>query len=214
MLGFNSGIDGIINVTPFKIMTVCAVIGALITVAIQTYKVLLELNAKKKALIGPLCNLLPFLVFFPASFIYCLYSSIALQEYPIITMLLISSIFTEIVTHIMLMHICDAELTPSGRITAWLLVLLPLHVCYNQYYNIEKDFFLGIDEVKLLKVLALASVVFTGSKLYMVSIYILLFIPPIEVILCHIFISIYFHISYLFICVYIYSIRIYTYKLI
>jgi hypothetical protein len=172
-LGFNSGINVIISFTPFKIMTLFAVIGALITVAIQTYKVLLELEAKKKSLIGPLCNLLPFLVFFPASFIWCLYSHIALQEYPIITMLLISSIFTEIVTHIMLMHICDAELTPFGRITAWLFVLLPLHVCYNQYNNIEKEFFLGIDEVKLLKILTLASVAFTGSKLYMVSINIL-----------------------------------------
>lgn len=150
-------------------MTVFAIFGALITVAIQIGKVLLELRKKKKSIISPLCNLLPFLVFFPSSFIWCLYSRIALQEYPIITMLLVSSVFTEIVTHIMLMHICDEKLSPFGRITTWLITLLPLHVWYRQHYNVETDFLLGIDEVKLLKTLALSSLVFTGSKLYLVK---------------------------------------------
>jgi hypothetical protein len=123
------------------------------------------------------------------------------------TMVLISSIFTEIVTHIMLMHICDEELSPFKRITAYLIVLLPLHV-YCKQYHIEKfgypdsrifGLFLGIDEVILIKIFALFSTVFTGSKLYMVniSIYIYIYIYKYTYIYTCMYI-------YIYVCIYIY----------
>ena len=69
------------RITRFQCMVVVAVIGALITVAIQTYKVLLELKQKRKTILIPLLNLLPFLLFFSSSFLWCYQSEIALQLY-------------------------------------------------------------------------------------------------------------------------------------
>jgi hypothetical protein len=159
------------HITRFQAMTAIAIIGATITVAIQTY--LLEQKIKGNSIISPILNLLPFIVFLPSSFLWCYYSDIALALNPITSVLLISATFTEMVSHIMLMHICDDEISPVGRVTSFLMVLLPLHVwCSHNNPSESFNYFHGIvlmiDETTLIQVLASFSLLFTGMKLFLV----------------------------------------------
>ena len=151
-------------------MVVVAIIGALITVAIQTFKVLSELKQKRKSILIPLLNLLPFLIFFSSSFLWCYQSEIALQLYPIISIVTISSTFTEIVSHIMLMHICDDTLKPLHRYSVYLSILPFLHILskksnYPIYFINISNY---ITEADLIKLVFIFSITFTVSRLYMV----------------------------------------------
>ena len=162
------------TISRFQFMVIAGVIGALVTVFIQTFKVLSELRQKGKSVLDPLKNLLPFIVFLPSSFFWCLFSSVALQTYPIISVLLISTVFTEMVSHIMLMHICDEPLSPFGRVTSFLMVLLPAHVwCSRAVISGSlsplQSVLLAIDESTLLHILTAVSVSLTTLRLYLVS---------------------------------------------
>ena len=116
--------------------------------------------------------------------------SCALQLYPLTTIIFIGSTFTETVSHIMLMHICDEKLNFSGRFSAYLTLLLPIHLYFDKYHNpnpllnsnldlISEVFsnfeyyfssaFQKIEEKNLLIGLTIFSVFFTGIKLYLVS---------------------------------------------
>lgn len=180
MLFSNLGLDTLgikldPRITGFQCMVVAAVVGALITVAIQTYKVLSELRYKKKSIGRPILNLMPFFIFFPISFLWCYHSKIALQSHPIISIITISSTFTEIVSHIMLMHICDDNLSPLKRYSVYLCILPFLHIISTKSYypkyliNISNY----VDEATLIKLVFVFSVLFTGSRLYMVRINVL-----------------------------------------
>jgi hypothetical protein len=162
------------TISRFQFMVIAGVVGALITVFIQTFKVLTELRQKGKSVVDPLINLLPFIVFLPSSFLWCLFSSVALQTYPIISVLLIGTVFTEMVSHIMLMHICDEPLSPFGRVTSFLMVLLPTHVWCSHAVtsgspSLLQSLLLIIDENTLLHILAALSVALTTLRLYLVS---------------------------------------------
>ena len=167
------GIELDASISRFQCMVIVAIIGALITVAIQTYKVLLELKQKKKSILIPLLNLLPFLIFFSSSFLWCYQSEIALQLHPIISIVTISSTFTEIVSHIMLMHICDDSLKPLNRYSVYLSVLPFLHILSKKsnypiyFFNISNY----IEESNLIKLIFVFSIIFTVSRLYMVRKY-------------------------------------------
>jgi hypothetical protein len=162
------------TISRFQFMVIAGVIGALVTVFIQTFKVLSELRQKGKSVVDPLINLLPFTVFLPSSFLWCLFSNFALQTYPITSVLLISTVFTEMVSHIMLMHICDEPLSPFGRVTSFLMVLLPAHVWCSRTVtsgslSLLPSVLLVIDESTLLRILAAISVLLTTLRLYLVS---------------------------------------------
>lgn len=160
------------TISRFQFMVIAGVIGALVTVFIQTFKVLTELRQKGKSVVDPLKNLLPFLVFLPSSFLWCLFSNVALQTYPIQSVLLISTVFTEMVSHIMLMHICDEELSPFGRVTSFLMLLLPAHVWCSRAVtsgSFLQPVLLAIDESNLLHILTALSVSLTTLRLYLVS---------------------------------------------
>ena len=158
----------------FQFIVIAGVVGALITVIIQSFIVLSKLNQKGESIIDPLLNLLPFLIFLPSSFVWCLYSDIALPAYPIASLLLISSTFTEMVSHIMLMHICDDPLSPWGRITSFLIAILPIHVFLTKSMastdgSILQSLLYTVSEAYLLHVFAVLSFFVTSSKLYLVS---------------------------------------------
>ena len=53
-------------------------------------------------LLKPVLDLLPIIVFFSSIFLWCLFSKIALTETPLISVAIMSLIFVELVTHIML----------------------------------------------------------------------------------------------------------------
>lgn len=167
-----SGLPPDWTITRFQFMVIAGVVGALVTVFIQTSKVLTALRQKGKSVIDPLKNLLPFLVFLPSCFLWCLFSNVALQTYPLMSILLISTVFTEMVSHIMLMHICDEPLSPSGRVTSFLIVLLPAHVwCSHSFTSgsLLQSVLVTIDEVTLLYFLTSLSVSLTTLRLYLVS---------------------------------------------
>lgn len=153
-------------------MVIAGVIGASITVTIQTLKVLRKLRQDGKSIVNPLLNLLPFLIFLPASYIWCFISSIALQSHPLTSVLLISTTFTDMVSHIMLMHICDDPLSPVGRILAYCMMLLPLHVWISDSMpagSVLHQIVVAVEEVTLLRALTTFSVILTTRKLYLVS---------------------------------------------
>lgn len=163
-----------LSLTRFQFLVIAGVVGALITVIIQTYVVLSKLKLKGESVVDPLLNLIPFLIFLPSSFLWCLYSDIALPAYPLASLLLISTTFTEMVSHIMLMHICNDPLTPWGRITSFLIPILPIHVFLMHSTVITDGSILqsvlnNVSEVFLLHALAVLSFIVTSSKLYQVS---------------------------------------------
>ena len=160
------------SLTRFQCMVIAGVIGASITVTIQTLKVLSKLRQDGKSIVNPLLNLLPFLIFLPASYTWCFYSSIALQFHPLTSVLLISTTFTDMVSHIMLMHICDDPLSPIGRILAYNMILLPLHVWISgsmPTVSVLHQIVVAVDELTLLRALTAFSVILTTRKLYLVS---------------------------------------------
>jgi hypothetical protein len=162
------------SLSRFQFLVVAGVVGALVTVIIQTFVVLSKLQQKGESIFDPVLNLLPFLVFLPSSFLWCLYSDIALSQHPIATLLLISSTFTEMVSHIMLMHICDDPLSPWGRATSFFIAILPIHVFLTESMasNDGSIIYLllnTVNEAYLLHALAVLSLLVTSSKLYMVS---------------------------------------------
>ena len=125
-----------IQASPFSVMFLIAIVGALITCGIQVGRVsTLILSRKVNAyhdLLVALSELAPFIVFFSSSVLWCHRSQIALQQYPILTIALISSVFVEIVVHMMLATVCDRRICPGQRFLAWgmlipaMNVLLPL----------------------------------------------------------------------------------------
>ena len=165
--------------------------------AIQTYKVLLELNRKNKSVVDALLNLLPFLVFLPCSFVWCTFSEVALQSHPLTSLLLICSTFTEMVSHMMLQHICDDELYPLHRYSSYLIVLLPIHVycSRNPVSEIASTVVTTISESTLITVLCGYSVLFTGSRLFMVR-YLVMFLFMLLLYSCFCFMYIYIYFDY------------------
>ena len=162
------------SLSRFQFLVIAGVLGALVTVIIQTFVVLSKLKQKGESVVDPVLNLLPFLVFLPSSFLWCLYSDIALSVHPIATLLLISSTFTEMVSHIMLMHICDDPLSPWGRATSFLIAILPIHVFLTKSMasndgSVMSSLLNKVNEAYLLQALAVLSLLVTSSKLYMVS---------------------------------------------
>lgn len=162
------------SLSRFQFLVIVGVVGALITVIIQTFVVLSKLKQKGESVVDPLLNLIPFLVFLPSSFLWCLYSDIALPVYPLASLLLICTTFIEMVSHIMLMHICNDPLTPWGRMTSFLIPILPIHVCLMHSTVIAEGSILqsilrNVTEAFLLHALAVLSFIVTSSKLYQVS---------------------------------------------
>ena len=162
------------SLSRFQFIVISGVVGALVTVIIQTIVVLSKLKQKGESVVNPLLNLLPFLIFLPSCFMWCLYSDIALSAYPIASLLLISSTFTEMVSHIMLMHICDDPLSPWGRITSFLIAILPIHVFLTKSMTSSDGWILQtllskVSEAYLLQALAVFSFFVTSTKLYLVS---------------------------------------------
>lgn len=115
-------------ISPFRIMVVVAVIGGLITVSLHIKKVWNSRKSQRLNMAKPLCEVLPFVVFFISSFLWCATSRIALSSYPVCTVTLISIIFVELTVHIMLMCICNDDLRPFERYLSWATPFLPISV--------------------------------------------------------------------------------------
>jgi hypothetical protein len=73
--------------TPYSIVFVITCTAVTSTAILHVYRVMIKLNSEKSSnrAIEALSTLLPFLVFFPALFVYMCHSSIALPHYPILT---------------------------------------------------------------------------------------------------------------------------------
>ena len=145
------------KLTYFRLLVFVAITGAVLTFVSQFLKVILsiftkrDLISKVKNKIGfkntkeiksvsyvyvylkPLIDLLPFFVFFPSSFLWCLFSEKALSDFPVLSVCTISLVFVEMVMHLMLQHITDSKCHPEKRYLVLPMLLLALNVCCLQY---------------------------------------------------------------------------------
>lgn len=98
--------------SPFQLLLGTAIVGALITVTLQSRRVLLhETGPLRRAL----AEILVFVLMFASSLGYCAASSVALQELPLYAVTLIGSVFVELVTHIMFAHLRGVQIAPLQR---------------------------------------------------------------------------------------------------
>jgi len=114
------------TMTRYECTMLVGSVWTLITACHQTMKVLNIARRKGHALAKVCADLLPFLAFFPSMVVWFFISPVALTKLPILSTLLVCSIFVEMVTHVMLVHVCGTEIEPWKRGFALLMPLLPL----------------------------------------------------------------------------------------
>jgi hypothetical protein len=106
-------------------------------------------------------ELVPFFLFFYSVYHYCLNSKIALALYPRTTILAISAVFVEIVTHLMLCHIVHKKIEWSRRYLAYLSVLLPFNILSSNPI---------VDEATLLVTFTIVATYVTLQTLYIMTV--------------------------------------------
>eukprot|EP01038_Epipyxis_sp_PR26KG_P007512 gene7512-10234_t len=162
----------IISISPFIIMVSTAVVGAIITVISLSANVISVQFRNKKPLFAPLLEVVPFIVFFSSIFIWSLRSDKLFSTYPVVAILLFTSIFVEINAHIMTVVLCKREIRPFQRYTAWLISLLPIYHIYI-LPEISQSQLLGFSgediELILLLILTIFSTFVTSRYLYQIS---------------------------------------------
>eukprot|EP00602_Paraphysomonas_sp_CaronLab_P004402 CAMPEP_0185033564 /NCGR_PEP_ID=MMETSP1103-20130426/22623_1 /TAXON_ID=36769 /ORGANISM="Paraphysomonas bandaiensis, Strain Caron Lab Isolate" /LENGTH=296 /DNA_ID=CAMNT_0027569877 /DNA_START=220 /DNA_END=1110 /DNA_ORIENTATION=+ len=115
----------------FDILALAFAIATICTTACN-FIVALPMAEKKENSSAPraLLNLVPFVVFCVSAFCWCFLSQVALQKYAIWTTLLLGSVFVELITHVMLMHICHSYIRPGERYTMWIPLVLAANVAF------------------------------------------------------------------------------------
>ena len=108
------------ELVPCKFLTVVAVTGAACTCSLNFFNVLQKLrkisDGNSPPGSSPLQSFLPFIVFYSSLLIWLSHSQVALEPaFRWWTLLLGSSVFIEMVSHINLMHIVDGTLQPWRR---------------------------------------------------------------------------------------------------
>ena len=160
------------NITPFTVMTLIVIIVGIITARMSVMKALVVIKNRNIPITTPIIELLPFLVFFSCSFFYVLLSEIAITNHPVISILLIGSIFVEITMHIMLAHISTSLIYPWRRVSVIFIILLAIFAALKGVSSPQElklsYYFQCIEESYLLYMFTIFSVILTGTKIYMV----------------------------------------------
>jgi len=129
-LEISSGVTQVLSsldgqyLTPFRVMVAVAVTGGCVTVLVHISKVWRCRSSQSLPMLPALLELLPFLCFFSSSLVLCAYSSVAFPHLPVYTMILMTSVFVEIVTHVMVMTVCGGRVQPLHRVQAWMMVFI------------------------------------------------------------------------------------------
>lgn len=121
------------EVVPGELLMVVAATGAAGTCFFNVLNVIRkqagELQAARHSLVGVLCSFLPFAVYYVSLMVWLWHSEVALTPpYRWWTLLLGSSVFIELVSHINLMHIVDGTMQPGERYLVGMIVLLAVAV--------------------------------------------------------------------------------------
>jgi ethanolaminephosphotransferase len=156
ILGYN------LLVTPYQGILTFVVVGGTITLIAQTITTSIACARKGKSVPEALIALLPFLVFFPGSFCWILMSKVAFQKVPLLSLLLMSSVFVEMVTHLIVMHITKSKLRPFQRFMVLFIVILLANIVWDPARP-------PLDEELLITVFAVTSFIFTTIKTFMVG---------------------------------------------
>lgn len=155
------------SAVPYNVMTSLALFGAVATFSIQAQNVMRKLHrdykGKKgygiyKGIYKAFSNLVPFIAFFASVCVWCTASgSLALTpKFRWWSLLLVSSVFVEIVSHINLMHITmELELQPSKRYVV--LTTVCLAVVTSELFRRQVPYAAYMGEEALLIPFALAS---------------------------------------------------------
>lgn len=121
-------------VTAFVVMVVFTVVPQLYTAAIEGY------HRKGQHPLRTFVTLIPFVVFFGSFAIWTSLSQVALdKEHILMTVLFGGSIFVEIVTHVMLAHMCKTPIMCAERYTIWLPFILAVNLIWNANDNLVID---------------------------------------------------------------------------
>ena len=80
-------------------------------------------------------------------------------------MILINSTFVEMVTHLMLAHVCATPIEPTRRVLAFLMVLFPICSVLSEVAGDSFEEF----ENQLLLIMSIVSAYVTASMFYQVS---------------------------------------------
>jgi hypothetical protein len=163
------------SVVPYDFMILFGFAGAAITLTLQSYNVYCALkrdNKKKnliRSILSAFSNLLVFVVFFVSVVVWCTSpGSIALApRFRWWTLLLISSVFVEIVSHINIMHITmEPDLQPWERYSVLGTVYLAL--CSAPALKVYLPFFMR--EESVLVILSLVTACLTLRALHLTNI--------------------------------------------
>jgi len=111
--------------TRFGLVNGFVLISSIVTIMSQIISVCQHLvKTKAYTLSNALLNLVPITLIWVCSFYYCYSNPNAFRDYPYTIIIFIGSVWVDLVTHFMEMHICHNPINSLARLNIWLLVIL------------------------------------------------------------------------------------------
>jgi len=111
--------------TRFGLVNGFVLLSTIVTVVTQIYNVCRHAaKSKEYTVANALLNLVPISLIWICSFYYCYNSPLALRDYPYTVVLFVGSVWVDLITHFMEMHICHNSINSITRSNTWLLVVL------------------------------------------------------------------------------------------
>ena len=116
------------SITPGFLLIGFGLIVSVSTSISQVYSVVRDADKLGFHIVDILYDMSPFLVYGGSAYLWIIHSPIALRGTmnSLLTVLLIGSIFVDLVSHMMLMHICKSKMKPSERYFAYLMIIMPV----------------------------------------------------------------------------------------
>ena len=122
--------------TRFGLVNGFVLLSTIVTVITQIINVCRHLmKTKEHTVSNALLNLLPITLLWICSFYYCYNNPFALGDYPYTMIIFIGSVWVDLTTHFMEMHICHNSINSLARLNIWLLVVL---VGVNIFLSVDK----------------------------------------------------------------------------
>ena len=111
--------------TRFGLVNGFVLLSTIVTVITQIINVCRHImKTKEYTVSNALLNLLPITLIWICSFYYCYNNPAALRDYPYTIIIFIGSVWVDLITHFMEMHICHNSINSVARLNTWLLVVL------------------------------------------------------------------------------------------
>ncbi len=136
--------SSLIPMFPFQLLIAQVLVLVVPSIVSQIVKVLYKLSTEKGIsrptrianLQQAILALVMVFSFVFSSFIWCFISESAISRTPIQTYIFNVSVFVEMVTHLMFMHVTSGTVNSVRRFTVWSSLLLPLNSFYGNYGNV------------------------------------------------------------------------------